>query len=913
MKTMLDRINLLARIALGCLMAAALAASTAHAAGETYELDNGMQIILRENHSSPMVAGMVFVRSGSKYESRYENGITHFLEHLLFDGTVNRSREEIDGSIRDLGGYINAFTRKDLTSYFVLMPEQHIDYGLVTMADMLFNSTIPEDELPKERQVVIEEINRSSDSPGWAAEQFFTEKAYANTDYDRPVLGYKPFIENIPRAAIVDYWKRYYRPDNMILLVIGDFDTPEMKSTVAGIFGKMKTTGQAPSATTTPAVPLEGQQVFDTVADVSSTYINFSIAAPRFSDSMYLPFDLLTQYYGMQGASPLLAALTQGATPLATEASVYLDTRSEFSRLEISIITENPDNADSIMTLVPGLLMQAAGYEADPETISGIITSVKCDQIYNSEKLHYLGFMIAPMLMTAGWDFVESYGDRLAQVTWDQCRQAAASWLDEPAYVATVVRPRTDSSEAAFVPRSMTSEEVISYFDTASFAPHKVAEDCPVVYPVPDSVKLEWSDPAKYHREVLSNGLTVIVKSSLDSRVFGISLLGKNRSGSEPPGKAGITDFVNHCLEKGTMDMNAAEFSQALAKIGANLTLYDNPWIPYDDHYTTRRFSFVKFETIDEFAQAGFKLFAEMMLYPAFDSQEVENVRASLRGGLGRGASSAREVARNLFYKTLLGDEPYAQPVTGTMQSISSITRDDLMMYHKRFYSPGNMILAIGTNLPIDTVMSWVQTAFGPLPAAAETTTFEAAPPALTEIRQNHAEMEAKQVSLYLGDLLPAAVSDEVPALSITTSILNRRLYLNLREKQGLAYSVGAGTTYDRNFGWLICSMGTSYENYQRALDGILLEIDKLKLDGPTHAEISDARNQLWGSLGRARLSRVNQAYWLAVNEYLGRPLGYDGDYLTALSGVTADAIRRVTARYFKTDAYVLASAGKKE
>jgi len=149
--------------------------------------------------------------------------------------------------------------------------------------------------------------------------------------------------------------------------------------------------------------------------------------------------------------------------------------------------------------------------------------------------------------------------------------------------------------------------------------------------------------------------------------------------------------------------------------------------------------------------------------------------------------------------------------------------------------------------------------------------------------------------------------------LSIATSILNRRLYLNLREKQGLAYSVGAGSTYDRDFGWMYCVMGTSHENYQKALDGIILEIDKLKLDGPTHEEINTARNQIWGSLGRARLSRVNQAYWLAVNDYLGREIGHDQTYLTALGDVTPDAVRRVTARYFNTDAYVLASAGKRE
>jgi zinc protease len=909
-----NRTNLLSKAALSFIISTTILAGTIWGAGTTYRLDNGMEVILKETHASPMVAGMVFVKSGSKYESRFENGITHFLEHLLFNGTVNRSREEIDGSIRDLGGYLNAFTRKDLTSYFVLMPKQHIDYGLVTMADMLFNSTIPENELLKERQVVIEEIKRSADSPGWAAEKFFTEKAFAGTNYDRPVLGYQSFVENIPRAAIIDYWKRYYRPDNMMLLIIGDFETATMKKTIATIYGSIESGDPKPAPIGDDIQPnIEGQQVFDTVADVSSTYINFSFAAPHFNDSSYLPFDLLVQYYGMEGASPLLQELTEGAAPLATETGIYLNTKGEFSRLELSIITEKPENVDTILAVVPRLLRQASGHEAEDETIAGIITSVKCHEIYNSEKLHYLGFMIAPMLMTAGWDFVENYGTLLSQVSWDQARQAAAEWLDDPNYIATVVRPRTDSTQTPFVPEGLTAEEVIAHFDQATIPEHDVTTGQPLVYPEPDSVKLELSDPAEYHRVVLPNGLTVIIKSSPDSRVFGVSLLGKNRNGNEPVGKAGITDFVNHCLEKGTINRDASELSRDLAEIGANLTLYDNPWIPYDDHYTTRRFAFAKFETIDEYAREGFELFSELVLQPAFDSLEMENVRASLMGSLGRSGASARKVARNLFYATLLGEEPYGQPVMGTARSIGSITRDDLVAHHARFYSPENMILSIGANLPIDTILSWVQSRFGQIPAAEVVSAFRAQPPVFTEIREDHSEMEAKQISMYLGSFLPAATSDEVPALSIATSILSRRLYLNLREKQGLAYSVGAGSTYDRDFGWMYCVMGTSHENYQKALDGIILEIDKLKLDGPTHEEINTARNQIWGSLGRARLSRVNQAYWLAVNEYLRRQIGHDQMYLKALGDVTPDAVRRVTARYFNTDAYVLASAGKKE
>ncbi|MCK4301188.1 MAG: insulinase family protein [candidate division Zixibacteria bacterium] len=905
-------------VAFCCILSFLLLPLCAKAQTQTYRLANGMEIILKENHSSPMIASVVFVRSGSKYESRYDNGITHFLEHLLFDGTISLTRKELDLSIRDLGGYINAFTRKDLTAYLVLMPDQYIEYGLTVQADMLFNSVFPEDELAKERKVVIEEIRQSADSPGAAAEGFFTNRAYGGTSYSRPVLGYESFIENIPREAIVDYWKRYYIPSNMTALIIGDFETDAMRETLASIFGTIPDSTAAISPADTAAIEvtigdvLVGAEVFDTLADVKSTYVNVSIAAPHFTDSTYLPFDLLTQYLAMDGVSPLVKALRAGDSPLATEVGVSLTTREEFSRLEISVITDEPGNSAGILTTVLDQLKAISGHIADPETVAGIKTTVRCDDIYYSEKLHFYSFIIAPMMMSAGWDFLQDYPDRLSRVSWDQCRQAAGEWLAEPDYVATIVRPVGDSPNPPWEPPTMPAADVTAYFDTAQFVAYDLTVGYPLEWPETDSVDYELKDPAEYHYETLANGLTLIIKSSPDSRVFAMNVLGKNRTASEPDGKEGITDFVQRCLEKGTATRNARELSRDLAGIGANVTLYDNPWIPYDDRYTTRRFSFLKFETIDAFAEKGFYLFCEMLLYPAFDSVEAESVRRSMFGILGRDAGSPRKVARNLFYETMFGDGAYARSISGIPQSIGSITIEDLREHHTCFYSPGNLILSITTNKPVATIRRWVDRVFGRMTAGYPPAQGVAGPVPIHETRTAHRDLESEQISLYLGSPLPGAASDDVAALNVAASILSTRLYLNLREKQGLAYSVGAGAVFDKDFGWQYSVISTAPDNYQKALDGITLEIEKLKLDGPTKSEITSARNHIWGRLGMAKLSRINQAYYLAVDEYLGRGPGYDSRYLKALSEVTVDSVRRVMGRYFRTDACVLVSAGRK-
>ncbi len=882
---------------------------------ETYSLPNGMQIILKENHSSPMVASVIFIRSGSKYESTYENGITHLLEHLLFDGTRNLTRQQLDHSITDLGGYINAFTRKDLTAYLVLLPRQYINYGMAVQADMLFNSVFPDAELAKERNVVIEEIKKDADAPGAPAEAFFETHTYHGTDYNRPVMGYQGFIENIPRAAIIDYWKRYYTPSRMTALVIGDFEPSKMKAVIASVFGDIPNHSADSSATATTAerqTVLSGQLRLDTMANTTSTYLNFSFDAPRISDPDYLPLDLVAQYLSLDEVSPLKQALT-GPDPLATEVSVSLTPFESFSRLEISVMSAKPDMRDSIVNIVLGQIKSAARIEPDTLVLRGIKTTVRCQDIYNAEKLHYYAFMIAPLMMAGGWDFIQSYPDKLDAVTWTQCRQAAAKWLSSPTYVVTVVRPRPDSTQVAYVPSGLSADEVISYFQSAKIPVWDSTALPTVVLPTVDRASLELTEKADYKREVLPNGLTLIVKSSPDSRVFAINAFGLNRSANEPLDKTGITDFVNHCLEKGTTSRDAATLSRDLASIGANVTLYDNPFIPYDDKYTTPMFSFFKFETIDQFAQSGLDLFTDMLTRPSFDSVEVEKVRQGMIGTMMREAASPGPTARRTFYKTLFGDNAYGRPVAGSAQTIGTITLADLKAHHAKFYAPENLVVVIGTSRPVDTVIGWVRNSLGSLPKGNQQYTVATAPEPVIAAKQAHVELNKEQMAIYLGSPLPSAGDPDAVSLELATAILSDRLASNLREKQGLAYSVGASLWLDRNFGWYVCSMGTSAAKYQQALDGIVLEIDKLRLDGPTADEVDKARNQLWGRLMSAKLSRINQAFYLAVDEYLGRPVGHDQTYVQLLKKADVLSIRQAASKYFRTDAYILATAGKKQ
>jgi predicted Zn-dependent peptidase len=413
-------------------------------------------------------------------------------------------------------------------------------------------------------------------------------------------------------------------------------------------------------------------------------------------------------------------------------------------------------------------------------------------------------------------------------------------------------------------------------------------------------------------KQVLPNGLTVIVKSNPDSKVLGINILGKNRSAMEPPGKTGIADFVNRMLLKGSSSRSAEQIAEDLSSIGAEITLTDNPWIPYDDVYTTHSYTFIKFQTIDEFADAGIELLSDMVKSPVFADEEIEKVRDEMMMLLGRQKGSTRESVRQLFHETLFPEgHPYSKPIMGSPRTVGAIDRDDLVSFHQQFYSPNNIIITAVTNLPAEQMMGKIQHAFGDMEKVDFPAPNIPAPDSLTMQVKAQSIMEKEQVYIYLGRPLPGIFSGDVPAIGVMNSILSSRLALNLREKQGLAYSVGSSANFDKQFGWFVASIGTRPQNYNVAVDGILAEMDKMKQSLVSSEELEKAKNGIWGSMLFYRLSRVNQAYFMSVNEFKEVGYEYDDKYIKAIRQVSAEQVQQAAEKYLDTENYVLAVVGK--
>jgi zinc protease len=830
-------------------------------------LGNGMKLVLKENHSSPMITSVVFVDAGARYENDQTNGMTHFLEHLLFDGTKNRDRIELSETITEYGGYINAFTRKDLTAYLVLMPKEYIDIGLDIQSDQLFNSIIPESELDKERKIVIEEIRKSDDVPESLAEYFFNEVVYEGTPYARTVLGTEEHISSISRSDIMDYYEEYYIPNNMTALIIGDFNTDEMIVHYDKFFGEAKK-GKLPKIDLVDFMIPETRKIVTNELPVKNYMVDLAFPAPHFSDPDYYPYYMMVEYLTSGETSPL----TKYFQDKGLVSSIYasLETQKDFSMLRISATTNSDVNAKAVAWELERILTNPELLAPSYQVFHGMIVSMKTQEIYLREKLHYYGFMVAPMMVSTGYEFVETLVDSLELIEPAEIQAVAEKYFSDLSYVGTVVTPQNQMKEIIETSTETTSRKV-----------------------------------------TLENGLNVIIKQSPDSRVFAVNIFGKNRAAMEPPGKDGITDFLNRMLEKGTVNYDKETFAEELANIGAQLTVTDNPYIPYDDRYTSKQYSFIKFETIDEFASEGLDLLAEMMIRPALDSAEVDGVKREMAGALGMASSSTYQTCRNSFYKMVFGENhPLAKVPLGNHHSVMTITSENLKAFHKRFYAPNNMIMTICTNFDADMVLEKIQKSFGQAEPVSLGNIHIDPPRQPSGVVAINTPMDKEQVYIYLGSPTVGISDPSYPALKVAVAILSSRLKLELREVQGLAYSVGAGVSSTPEFGWFLVTMGTGKDNYQVAYDGIMAEIARIQSEPVAASELRKAQNSIWGSSLTRQLSRINQAYYMTLYDFLGMGYDYNDEYIESIQAVTADKVLEIARSAFPSNDYFIATVG---
>ena len=191
-------------------------------------LENGLTIIGEEIPYVKSISLGVWINAVSRIEDEEISGVSHFIEHMLFKGTRNRTSKQIASEIDNLGGQINAFTSKECTCYYVKLLDSHIDIGIDVLSDMILNSKFNEDDLDKERSVIIEELKMYEDSPEDLAYDLLTENIYKNDPLGMNIIGTEESLNRLNREKLLDYFNKYYVPNNSVIAISGNFNFDEI-------------------------------------------------------------------------------------------------------------------------------------------------------------------------------------------------------------------------------------------------------------------------------------------------------------------------------------------------------------------------------------------------------------------------------------------------------------------------------------------------------------------------------------------------------------------------------------------------------------------------------------------------------------------------------------------------------------
>ncbi|MBU5314277.1 insulinase family protein [Tissierella carlieri] len=192
------------------------------------KLDNGIRVVMEKIPYVNSVSIGIIINNGSIKEDKHNNGISHFIEHMLFKGTKKRTAKDIAEAIDNIGGQLNAFTSKESTCYYAKVLYNHIDIAIDVLGDMLTNSIFSESDIEKEKAVIIEEINMYLDSPEDMVNDLLNEIMFENTSLGRPILGTEETIKNLSREKIIDYFINNYRPENIVISLAGNINTKEV-------------------------------------------------------------------------------------------------------------------------------------------------------------------------------------------------------------------------------------------------------------------------------------------------------------------------------------------------------------------------------------------------------------------------------------------------------------------------------------------------------------------------------------------------------------------------------------------------------------------------------------------------------------------------------------------------------------
>ncbi len=838
-------------------------------AGEvrTITLENGLDVVMMPDASSPLLSSLVIVKTGSSYEDLSTAGATHMLEHMMFRGTETRTQGEIYDGMDLMGAYYNAQTSKTYTNYILVVPKEHAANAMAIQADMILHSTVPADTYLVEKGRVIAEIQQSHNRATYPAEIAHIQHVYGDTPYGFPTLGSVSGITALSRDAVKQFHDDWYTTNNMTLVLKGDLTYSEMENLAREIYGS-EPARKLPARPESWPVGFENWRAgrtFYTYGDVNSGTVFVSIPAPSYESPDYPAFQLISNYL-----DNLLEEKLRGpGMPRITY--VYSSTTVDpgFSVLDIQAGLMQGADAQSVVDDIIAAVKELSQLDYSEAELIRTHESMLREELFFSEQVQYGSFLLVPKLAVAPYPYWEIIDSHRGDVTPDEAGTIAMRWFTDPLFVASVYLPRSEESESAGI--MMGSVE-------ASILP--------------------------------SNGLAVYARQVKGAPVAGIHIVARNRALLEDSHR-GWADLLHRLLLNSYDDISADSLKKLFDDIGMDVSTVDDPRVPFDNYRTTPEYSFIRVEVVAERWRSALEMMGKLFarLDPSEDTitATVTEIEGIIQQGKGKLSSEAGQ----LFKDKLFGPAPLAAGVYGgDTSALEGASPKSVKTFAKRYFAGNNLIVSVVSPASPEEVFEATAKAFKNLPEA-DVAVNQVAP--VSEPGQYEVTGSGRQGYLASGFLIPKIREEDRAALIVANAMVSDLIYRDLGEKKGWAYGAGSSLYLRPGWGAWTVSMGLPEEHLQESETAVYEHLKRIADGDFDENRFEVARQSVLGKTLRRYSSRINLAMALGVDAfYWNNPLDTWNVY-EQTQQLTLEDVRKVARQYLASANSRVTVLGKPE
>ncbi|MCE9624839.1 MAG: insulinase family protein, partial [Deltaproteobacteria bacterium] len=719
-------------------------------------LPNGLTLLLLETHQAPVVAINICVRVGSRYETDQEAGICHLIEHMLFKGTERLGPGEVAKKIEASGGDVNAYTSFDETVYHCTLASRHFEAGLEILSDAVLNSTFDPEELSREKEVVIEEILRSKDSPGKVLSEAMFEKAFPNHNYGRPIIGFKETVQGFPREKIVDFYRSWYVPENMVVIVAGDFKTEATQKRCEKIFGGLPGT-PSPKGESSVETPQKEPRSVVLTNPIQGSTMMMGYHVPALDHEDIPALDILSHILG-EGESSRLELKIKERQGLVNSVYSYVYSPADPGLFAVGYNLPEK-NLPKATQAIAEEIYQFQDKKLDHDELARAKINIKSDAVYEKETVEGVARKYGYFeTILRRYQVDEHYYQKIDAVGPDDVREVAAKYLRPERLNIGLIYPQ-DSK------RKIQAKDLLDWAKPKK--PAKAAKK---------------NDSAEVHYLKLKNGLRLILKenNNVGTVVIRTAHLGGLRA--ETKKNNGIHGFLAQLWGKSTVQLSAEDMAREVEMIAGSIQAYNG-----------RNVSGMKADFLSEKMRDGVQLFLDAFLHPRFDKQEIERERQNILEALKREEDQLAGLAFKAFQQALFPKHPYGMSMLGTAATVKRFTRKDLVKAFEDNLDPSRMVISVVGDFDWETMAGLLRPALESIRGKRKGFKIPKKDPAPKKIQTLEKVKDKFQAHLVLGFQGVSFADQDRYALDVLNNILagqGGRLFLELRDKLSLAYSV---------------------------------------------------------------------------------------------------------------------------